>query len=146
MACMATICVAYLLKKTVLNMKRLLTILTFAIALGSATGQSEVKFLNIFGEGDLATATDLLAGSIRLCIEDEVSEVSRSKALNELNAFLKEHTILKKKILHNGKSTDADSSYKVARIKTEEGTYRVFAYSEKNGSVSEIKEIRIDKM
>jgi len=72
--------------------------------------------------------------------------VSRDAAIKKLHLFITGTTINKKKILHNGKSSDKDSSYKVARIKTPEGTYRVFAYSETIGGKSAIKEIRIDKM
>jgi len=127
-------------------MKKLLSTLSLFVLLTTMSAQSEVQFLNIFGEEDLTTASALLSDNLRLCIEDDVSEVTKSQAVTKLKAFLAKHTIIKKKILHNGKSTDADSSYKVARVKTESGTYRVFAYSEKEGSTSKIKEIRIDKM
>lgn len=128
-------------------MKKLFTTLSLLGLLATImSAQSEIQFLNIFGEEDLTTTSDLLADNLRLCIEDDVSEVTKSQAITDLKAFLAKHSIVKKKILHNGKSTDADSSYKVARVKTESETYRVFAYSEKEGDSSKIKEIRIDKM
>lgn len=108
--------------------------------------QSEVKFLDAFGDVPLATVADLLAQNLTLCIADDVSEVNRAEALKKLNAYLDGHTISQKKILHNGKSADKDSSYKVARIMTQNGTFRIFAYAELVDGKSVVKEIRIDKM
>lgn len=129
-----------------LRMKYILSILMTFACLSTSKAQSEIAFLNAFGEEPLSEVSNLLAPNLRLCIEDNVAEVSRSQAMVQLDSFLKKHDISKKKILHNGKSTDTASSYKVARIRTAEGTYRVFAYSEKDGAGSLIKEIRIDKM
>jgi len=83
---------------------------------------------------------------LTVCVSDDVVEVNRAEAIRILKKFIAENTISKKKLLHNGKSSDKGSSYKVARIKTDTGTYRVFAYSEVQDGKSKIKEIRIDKM
>lgn len=114
----------------------------------STTGnaQSEIKFLEIFGEEDLIEITDLLSETVTVCINDEVKEVNRKSAINGLSKFISTLTIKGKKIIHNGKSRDKGSSYKVARIRTNKGVFRVFAYSEKEGNLSLIKEIRIDKI
>jgi len=126
-------------------MKQLLLLLFLCVGL-TTSAQSELKFLKAFGDQNLETVSDLLSDNITLCVNDVVSNVSKEKAIVKLSNFIHNNKISRKKVLHNGKSTDKDSSYKVARIKTDTGTYRVFAYSEKEGNKSKIKEIRIDKM
>jgi len=126
-------------------MKQIITSILIFISL-SLSAQSEVKFLNAFGEVPINSVSDLLANSITLCINDNVSEVTRSEAVQQLSSFMNGQNIIKKKILHDGKSTDKDSSYKVARVKTNNGTYRVFAYAELVNGKSVVKEVRIDKM
>ena len=127
-------------------MKYLLSILLVGISFIGLSAQSEVQFLKAFGQSDMIEVTNLLSDKVTLCIEDDVKELSKTEAIKTLNVFVASHQISKKKILHNGSTSDKGSSYKVARIVTTDGTYRVFAYSETNGSSSSIKEIRIDKM
>jgi len=126
-------------------MKNLLTYLF--IVLGTLSyAQPEVKFLEAFGDKDLSTVANLLSDNIKVCINDNVKDVNRKEAISRLSGFIAKNKINRKKILHNGKSTDKGSSYKVARVKTETGSYRIFAYSENEGNTRVIKEIRIDKM
>jgi len=108
--------------------------------------QTEVEFLNAVGEKDFTNLESYLAGNVSFCIDDDQKKVRKSKAISELKSFLKGKNIQKFKILHNGKSSDKSSSYRVARIKTEVGTYRIFAYSERKKGVSKVIEIRIDTM
>lgn len=110
------------------------------------SAQSEVKFLNAFGEVPLSSVANLLAEKLTVCIYDNVFEVSRAEAITKLNAFINDQDMSNKKILHTGKSSDEDSSFKVARIKTDSGSVRVFAYAEMVNGTSVVKEIRIDRM
>jgi len=124
-------------------MKYLLSVLFVSLSFIGLSAQSEVEFLEAFGQSDMTVVTSLLSEKVTLCIEDDVKELSKTEAIKKLNAFVADQHISKKKILHNGTASDKGSSYKVARIITASGTYRVFAYSELNGTVSSIKEIRI---
>lgn len=127
-------------------MKTTIILLLLSLGLVSASAQSELAFLEAFGTKDISTVSNLLNDKLTVCVSDNVVEVNRDEALRILKKFLAENTITKKKLLHNGKSSDKGSSYKVARITTDSGTYRVFAYSESGTGKSVIKEIRIDKM
>jgi len=126
-------------------MKNLLIALVTFISMG-LNAQTEVDFLNAVGKKDFTNLESYLAGNVSFCIDDDQKKVRKSKAISELKSFLKDKNIQKFKILHNGKSSDKSSSYRVARIKTQEGTYRIFAYSERKGGVSKVIEIRIDPM
>ena len=126
-------------------MKSLLIALVTIVSM-SLSAQTEVDFLNAVGKKDLSNVGSYLAPSVSFCINDNQKKISKAKAITELDKFLSTKTIQKFKILHNGKSADRASSYRVARIKTQTGTYRIFAYSEGTGDASKVVEIRIDPM
>lgn len=126
-------------------MKNLLIILVSFVSIG-LSAQTEVKFLNAVGQKDFSNIETYLAPQVSFCIDDDQKKIAKSKAVGKLRSFMKSKNIQKFKILHNGKSSDKASSYRVARIKTQEGTYRVFAYSERKGNTSKVVEIRIDSM
>ena len=118
----------------------------FLLTAVSLTAQTEVDFLNALGEGRNGSLDSYLSAKINLCINDEQEKVDRSTAIRKIRTFLKAKKVVKYKILHRGKSADKNSSYRVARIKTKAGTYRVFAYSEKRAGTSKVVEVRIDAM
>lgn len=126
-------------------MKSLLIALVTFVSMG-LSAQTEVDFLNAIGKKDLSNIGAYLAPNVSFCINDDQKKVSKATAISELDKFLSTKKIQKFKILHNGKSSDKASSYRVARIKTQEGTYRIFAYSEGSGGSSKVVEIRIDPM
>lgn len=126
-------------------MKNLLLALLTFVSIG-LNAQTEVDFLNAVGKKDLSNASAYLAPNVSFCINDNQKKVSKSTAISELKKFLSNKKIQKYKILHNGKSSDKASSYRVARIKTQKGTFRIFAYSEGSGGSSKVVEIRIDPM
>lgn len=110
------------------------------------SAQTEVNFLNSLGSGELEKLDAYLSSNVILCINDNQEKMDKSSAINKIKAFIKSKKVIKYKILHNGKSADKNSSYRVARIKTQDGTYRVFAYSELLGGESKVVEVRIDAM
>jgi len=126
-------------------MKTILINVFFLVAL-SVSAQTEVEFLNALGKGNMENLESYLSARVNLCINDDQEKISRSSAITKIKKFLEAKKVIKYKILHNGKSADKNSSYRVARIKTKAGTYRVFAYSEKKGGSSKVVEVRIDAM
>jgi len=126
-------------------MKTLLTAMSILFCVG-LSAQTEVNFLNALGKGDYSNLDEYLSSEVTLSINDSQKTISKSAAVKELKTFLGSKKIVKFKILHNGKSSDSSSSYRVARLKTDRGTYRVFAYSESENSRSSIIEIRVDSM
>jgi hypothetical protein len=118
----------------------------FLWAAFSVTAQTEVDLLNALGKGDMGNLDTYLSAEVNLCINDNQEKVNKALAIKKISEFLNSKTIVQYKILHNGKSADKNSSYKVARLKTQTGTYRVFAYSETVNGVSKVVEVRIDAM
>ena len=112
----------------------------------SISAQTEVDFLNAIGNDKLEKLNAHLADNVILCINDNQEKVDKTLAIQKIKDFLKRKKIVRFKILHNGKSADKRSSYRVARLKTPGGTYRIFAYSEKSGNTSKVVEVRIDAM
>jgi len=111
-----------------------------------ATAQTEVEFLNALGKKEFAKLDQFLGGTVSFCIADDQKKISKTSAVSELKSFLSDKEIQKFKILHNGKASDKSSSYRVARMKTTNGTYRIFAYAESSGGSAKVVEIRIDPM
>ncbi|MEM9546389.1 MAG: DUF4783 domain-containing protein [Bacteroidota bacterium] len=126
-------------------MKTILINIFFLMAVGMSA-QTEVDFLNALGEGKTGNLDSYLSAKINLCINDEQEKVDKATAIRKIRSFLKSKKVVRHKILHKGKSADKNSSYRVARIKTKAGTYRVFAYSERKGGSSKVVEVRIDAM
>jgi len=122
----------------------LLGVFTFVSVALSA--QTEVDFLNAIGKKDVPSAKSLLASSVTFCINDKQKKISSTNVVNELTSFVEDIDIKNFKILHNGKSADKTSSYRVARLKTNEKTYRIFAYAEVENGTSKVVEVRIDEM
>ena len=118
----------------------------FLLVAVSISAQTEVDFLNALGKGNIKNLDSYLSDNVNLCINDKQEKVDKTTAINKIGAFLKSKKVLKYKILHNGNSSDNNSSYRVARISTQTETYRVFAYSETSGGVSKVVEVRIDAM
>lgn len=126
-------------------MKTLLISLAVLIS-GAVEAQTEVDFLNAVGKKDFSNIESYLSSNVTFCVDDKQNKLKRSSAVSRLQDFMSTKKVLKFKILHNGKSSDRSSSYRVARMKTEGGTYRIFAYSEVSGSTSKVIEVRIDSM
>jgi len=119
-------------------------ILVFACFMVSTAGNSKVEldFLNDLRESKYAVLSKHLAGQVELCIDDEQDVYPKQEVVRRIRSFFKKKKITKFKVLHKGKSSDDKSSYRVARITTPNGIYRIFAYSEGNS----IREVRIDTM
>lgn len=108
--------------------------------------QSENSFFNALKNNDTAGLEMYLQDQIDLCIIDNQQILKKGIALDKLNTFLSSHKITAIEVLHKGNSKDKSSQYKVAKLTTSGGAFRVFVYStsQEMGSKS-VKEIRIDK-
>ena len=134
------------MKVTKIASMKTILINIFLLTALSVSAQTEVDFLNSLGKGEMNNLDSYLSSSVILSINDKQEKIERATAITKLKAFIKSKKVINYKILHNGKSADKNSSYRVARIKTQAGTYRVFAYSESVGDKSKVVEVRIDAM
>ena len=126
-------------------MKKLLTILIVFVSI-IANGQIERHFLYDIGEKRFDSAREHLSNKVILWINDDQQILGKGQAVKKIRGMFDSQNIVKFKLLHNGKSADRSSSYKVARIKTDLAMYRVFAYSEKRNGVDKVVEIRVNEM
>ncbi len=112
----------------------------------SLSAQIEVEFLKTLGNGEIENLEVMMANKINLNIDDAQMKIDKQKAILKINTFFENNRIIKYKLIHNGKSSDKNSSYRVARMTTPNGKYRVFVYSEKKLDQIKIVEIRINTM
>ena len=125
---------------------RLLLILGILCLSITSQSQNELNFLKSLSKNNTSGIEKYLSKRISLCIDDVQTKENRQDAIRKIKNFISSKKIKNFKILHNGKSSDKSSSYRVARLKTSEGMYRIFAYSERVRGKNKVIEIRIDKM
>lgn len=103
-----------------------------------AFGQTEA-FFKAVEKQDIESITELLTGEIEVCIKDDQRFMSKTEARNTIEAFLAKVGPKSVSALHSGSSGEG-SKYKVAKMLTNDGVYRIFVYMEDN----KIQEVRFD--
>jgi len=101
-------------------------------------GQTEA-FYKAVEKQDIESITNLLTDEVELCIKDDQKFMSKTEATSTIKAFLAKVGPKSVAPLHSG-SSGAGSKYKVAKMMTEDGVYRIFVYMENN----KIEEVRFD--
>ena len=101
-------------------------------------GQTEA-FHKAVEKQDIESITDLLINEVEVCIKDDQKIMSKAAATKTIKAFLAKINPKSVASLHSG-SSGAGSKYKVAKMMTDDGTYRIFVYLEGN----KIQEVRFD--
>ena len=111
-------------------------------------GNSQIfdKAYAIFENYNPDTMVQYLDASVDLTIDDDYEFVNRKKAAGKIAEFIQSHGSIRMIKKHNGSSKNQSSNYRVATMNTIIGDYRVYLYSELNGSKQLIKEIRLDKL
>ncbi len=122
-------------------MKNLVLVLLLFIA-GNVSSQNTNDFFNALKNKDTNTISNFLSSDVDLCIESYQDYISQSEALAKIKEFLDNENPVSYEVIHNGKSEK--SNYKVAKLKTNTGIYRVFIYFEKLDNTLKISEIRFD--
>lgn len=116
------------------------TILTTCLVLTAMVGFSQAEtFFKAVESQDMATIKSLLLDEVELCIKDDQSIMSNAEAIADIQAFLSKVKPKSVSSLHSGAS-GSGSKYKVAKLTSEAGTYRIFVYMEAN----KIHEVRFD--
>lgn len=101
-------------------------------------GQTEA-FYKAVEKQDIESISKLLVDEVELCIKDDQRFMSQAEATKSIKAFLAKVGPKSVSPLHSG-SSGAGSKYKVAKMTTKEGVYRIFVYMEGN----KIQEVRFD--
>lgn len=119
-------------------------LLIFLLLSASTTlsAQSADQFFKAIGASDYASISSQLSDDIELCIKDVTDILSKEEALNSIKKFLGSHKPSKITPMHGGSSAKNNSKYKVAKLETSSGVFRVFVYMEGG---KKIQEVRFDK-
>jgi hypothetical protein len=81
---------------------------------------------------------------VELCINDEQDILDKKDAIVAIRGFFKRSKPISITQIHKGTSATKGSQYRVAKLNTENGQYRLFLYIERTRSGYVIKELRID--
>lgn len=125
-------------------MKHLLSILALVLS-GQIFSQGEAAFFNAVTSVDMPSLENYLANRVELCIFENQQMLSKSVASEKLGSFLQDSKVKNVEVIHQGSSKDKTSNFKVAKLTTGKGVYRLFVYFTGTLSSNTIKEIRIDK-
>lgn len=105
-------------------------------------GQAEV-FFKAIQQIDMTTISSQMVDEVEICIKDDQRFMPRAKAVSSIKTFLDSVKPKSVEALHSG-SSGTGSKYKVAKMTTASGVFRVFVYMENVGGTSKIKEVRFD--
>ena len=105
----------------------------------------EVQFFEAVKTDDFTSVVTSMDNRLEVCINDEQDLYSKNVAIQRIRNWIKEVNIIGIKPMHGGESEGRESHYKVAKIDTKQGSYRLFVYVENEGRQSKIKKIQIDK-
>lgn len=93
----------------------------------------------------MAVVETFLKEKIDFCIFEDQQFLPKSVAMKKMKEFLDKNKPVSIEVMHNGNSKDKSSQYKVAKLVTSQGSFRIFIYSEGEIRSGSVKEIRIDK-
>lgn len=119
-------------------MRHFVTLLLL-IAATLSSAQSAQSFFDAVKTGNTSAMSPLLAADIELCIKSDTEMLSRNEALADIKAFLTSYKPLAVESMHGGSNATNDSKYQVAKLKTSNGTFRIFVYMEGSDKISEVR-------
>lgn len=125
-------------------LQKYLTVLILFFAI-SMNGQGDTAFFNAIKNNDMATVSNYLQNHIDFCIFDNQEFLSKQVATEKLNQFLANQKVQSVEVIHQGASKGKTSQFKVAKVTTAKGTYRLFVYTSSDFGHQSVKELRIDK-
>ena len=117
---------------------KILLITTLVSISALVFGQTEA-FYKAVEKQDIESITNLLMDEVELCIKDDQRIMSKATAAKTIKDFLSKVNPKSVASLHSG-SSGAGSKYKVAKMMTNDGIFRIFVYLEGN----KIQELRFD--
>ncbi len=111
----------------------------------SLIGQSKEKvFFKAMAESDIETVASLIGKRVELCLLDEQDMYGKRQAVNIVEEWLSDAKPTSFTELHGGESKDEKTYYKVAKLMTSKGSYRVFVLIDSSTPDGTIKKIQVD--
>lgn len=127
------------------NAHKLFAVMAIWFWSSAVWGQAPADFFKSVGDGNYAAVASAMAQDVDITILDDVQFVSGQQAANLLKNFIQGIGLKKIEALHNGSSGKNVSAYKLAKLTSAQGSYRLFVYTESSGGKSWVKEIRVEK-
>lgn len=124
---------------------RVFVITIFSLASASLFAQSATELLQAMKVSDMVTIEGFLQDKIEFCIYEDQQFLPKQAALKKFKSFLDVHKPSQIEVIHQGVSKDKSSQYKVVKMSTQQGVFRMFIYSEGDIKSRSVREIRIDK-
>jgi len=118
----------------------LLTVISFSLS-----AQTEQGFITALKNINIPALEPYLKDNIDFCIFEDQQFLDKRTALKNYSDFLNGQKITSLEVIHKGSSKDNSSQYKVLKMNTSKGVYRIFVYSVGEIGNKNVKEIRIDK-
>ena len=122
---------------------RLYLIITTLLLSVNMNAQEE-KFFAAMESSDITKIIDLMDSRVELCINDSQELYTKREAIRRIQAWLGEVKPKSLTPLHGGESLNNKSHYKVGKLTTASGIFRVFVYIEDISNNPRIKKIQID--
>jgi len=110
-----------------------------------ASGQSADDLIQGIENVNMPVIETYLQDKVEFSIQEDQQILPKSIASKKFKAFLEEHKPISVDIIHEGNSKDKSTQYKVAKLVSDEGTFRIFIYSTGEIKQNSVKEIRIDE-
>ena len=114
------------------NAHKLFAVLAICFSFLTISAQAPTDFFKSIGDGNYQAVSAMMAEDVDVSILDDVQFVSGREAATLLKNFVQ--GIGLKKI-----------AYKLAKLVSAQGSYRLFVYTETSEGKSWVKEIRIEK-
>ncbi len=96
-------------------------------------------------EGDVATLSNYLDGTVELTILASQNVYNKTQATTVMNDFFAKNKPRSFNAVHQGSSKGSSSHYTIGDLSSTTGTYRVYLYYKSIGEKPVIQEIRIEK-
>lgn len=108
--------------------------------------QTIESFISSLGKADYATIESFLSEKLDLYVKDQQRYVPKSEAINTIKYFFADHSPKAIEPVHQGSSRQTGGGhYRLAKLDTSNGTFRVFIYYESEGKQVKVKELRFEK-
>ncbi len=117
----------------------------FTAVFSQLNAQTPSDFFKAVGASNFSLLESYLNEEVDVCINDDQQLNKKDKAIVRLKNFFAAHAVEKVEPLHTGSSRGKNSEYKVAKLITKNGVFRLFVYSENSGGKNSVKEVRIEK-
>lgn len=131
--------------KNTMNMRVGFLLLMLFFTHFNVFGQNERAFTQAITAGDVPALSEMFGTSVDFTILDNQEILSGKAAAQKLITFLENKQLRQIKVIHEGKSKQKTSQYKVFKVITAQDTYRLFVYASSENKDGNIEEIRLDR-